>query len=187
MLQALEDAIVERLGELRRSLPRLELRSYGGELSDGDLLAEVLRAGHAVLVTVPRARFTRKSNRRFSVSATVRLVICSRQARGERETRHGAAGSPGTYALWDSCVRLLTAYCPLPETGALEPTDFNNLVNGREQNDYLSVLGQSFTVEGHWTVPEDAAEPITGIDLHYHLQPDDGHADAHDRITYAQE
>lgn len=180
MLDVLEDAILARLASLRATLPRLELRSYGGELGDGDLLAEVLRAGHAVLVTVPKARFTRKSNRRFTVTATVRLVICSRQARGERETRHGTAGSPGTYALWDSCVRLLTDYAP-PDCAALEPTDFNNLVNGRDQKDYLSVLGQSFTCVGAWQMPDDPTEPIAGIDLRYYLQPDDGAADATDR------
>lgn len=182
MLAALEDAIVERLGALRTSAPRLELRSYGGELSDGDLLADVLRAGHAVLVTVPKADFTRKSGRRFALVATVRLVICSRQPRDERSTRHGTAGSAGTYALWDACVRLLTGWSPMDDVQGMEPTAFANLVNGRDSADYLSVLGQSFRVTGSWMVPEDAIEPITGIDLTYYLQPDDGVADATDRL-----
>jgi len=182
MLQTLETSIVERLGALRQSLPRLELRSYGGELNDGDLLAEALRAGHAVLVTQPRARFARKSNRCYAFDATVRLVIASRQARGEVETRHGAAGSPGTYALWDGCLRLLTDWCPHADAGQLQPTDYNNLINSRFQNDFLSVIGQSFSVSGHWTVPTDPVEPLSGIDLTYYLQPDDGVADATDRI-----
>lgn len=182
MLQTLETSIVERLGALRQSLPRLELRSYGGELSDGDLLAEALRAGHAVLVTQPRARFARKSNRRYAFDATVRLVIASRQARGEVETRHGTANSPGSYALWDSCMRLMTDWCPHADAGPLQPTDYNNLINSRFQNDFLSVVGQSFSVSGHWTVPTDPVEPLSGIDLTYYLQPDDGVADATDRI-----
>jgi phage gp37-like protein len=183
MLDLLEKAIITRLEVLRTPLPRLELRSYGGELGDGDLLAEVLRAGHAVLVTLPRGKFTRKSNRRFSFTGTVRLVIGSRQARGELETRHGSgAGSPGTYALWDSCVRLLTGWCPTEESGALEPTEYNNLVNGKYQNDHLSVIGQSFSVDAHWSIPVDPVAPVTGIELTYYLQLDDDVADATDRI-----
>lgn len=185
MVSALEDAVLAKLATLRQSAPRLHLESYGGELSDADLLAQALAAGHAVLVTVPKAKFTRKgtSGRRYLLEATVRLVICARQARGERETRRGTAGSVGTYALWDSCVRLLTGFCPLPGEGyGMVPTDYNNLVNGRTQSDYLSVIGQSFTVAIAWEVPTDAQEPITGIDLNYYLQPDDGTADATDRV-----
>jgi len=44
------------------------------------------------------------------------------------------------------------------------------------------VLGQSFTVSADWTVPEDAAAPIEGIDLTYYFTPDDGVADAIDRV-----
>jgi hypothetical protein len=183
MLAELEDAVVGKLGDLRQQLPRLVLRSYGGELSDGDMLADTLAAGHAVLVTTPRARFSRRSARRFLVQGTLRLVICSRQARDERSTRHGTAGSLGTYALWSSCVALLTDYVPLDGAKGLVPTDFSNLVNGRDQKDFLSVLGQSFDFEANWTLPEDAGELLAGIDLNYYLQPDDGVADAIDRVT----
>ena len=64
----------------------------------------------------------------------------------------------------------------------MAPTEFSNLITGRFQQDFLSVLGQSFTVEGDWDVPDEPLEPITGIDLTYYLQPDDGEADARDRI-----
>lgn len=79
-------------------------------------------------------------------------------------------------------MRLLTGYAPMAGAEGMLPTDFANLVNGRDSADYLSVLGQTFTTTVPWTVPEDPLQPITGIDLHYYLQPDDGVADATDRL-----
>jgi len=184
MLDVMEASITQRLAALKASVPRLVLKSYGGELSDPDMLAEAVSAGHAVLVTAPKARFTRKSNRRYSVTVSLRLVIAVRQARDEQATRHGMKGSLGSYALWDKSVRLLAGFDPLPGFGRLEPTDFNNLVNGKTQRDYLSVLGQSFDVDGSWEIPTLLdGPPIEGIDLNYYLQPDDNAVDAVDRIT----
>ena len=185
MLSALEDAVIDRLGELRVKLPRIELRSYGGELSDNDLLTEVLKAGTAVLVTVPKAKFTRQSAKRFQIDATVRLVIASRQSRSEAATRHGTtAGGTGTYALWEGCLNLLANFVPLGESGLMTPTEYNSLVNGKDQADYLSVVGQSFDVTSTWSPPEPADGPLKGVRLDYYLQPDDGVADASDSVEF---
>jgi phage gp37-like protein len=183
MLDRLEDALLDRLDALRAQVPRIELRSYGGELSDPDLLTEVLRAGTAVLITVPKARFTRKGATRWQLDASIRLVIAARQSRSEAATRHGtAAGGTGTYALWQACLNLLANYVPLEESTALSPTDFASLVRGKDQADYLSVVGQSFDVTASWSAPRDHADALAGVDLTYYLQPDDGVADATDRV-----
>lgn len=184
MLDELEQAVLARLGALREQVPRIELRSYGGELSDGDLLTEVLRAGTAVLVTVPKAKFTRKGARTWQLDATVRLVIAARQSRSEAATRHGTgAGGTGTYALWRACLNLLANHVPLEQSTALSPTDYASLVKGKDQADYLGVVGQSFELSASWQAPEDPSEALEGIDLSYYLQPDDAVADASDRIT----
>lgn len=183
MLDALEDAVIDRLGDLRQAQPRMTVRSYGGELSDGDLLTNLVRSGPAVLVMVPRAKFTRRSASRFAMDITFRVVMAMRHPRSERDTRRGNAAGTGTYALWASCMQLLTGWQPFAEQPACVPTEFANLVNGSFQNDHLSVLGQTFALAHDWQVP-DASEalPITGVDLDYYLIPDDGVVDAADRI-----
>ncbi|UPG87026.1 DUF1834 family protein [Luteibacter aegosomatis] len=187
MLDLIESAVLDRLQALKEIAPRIDIAGYAGELSDGDLLAKVAAAGMAVLVLVPSGKFTRRSNRRFSFDGVVRLVIFVRQARGQSETRMGTAGQLGSYALWDSCVRLLTDFHPSNEAAGLSadglvPTTYNNLVNGKAERDYLSVLGQSFAIKADWTVPEDAGEPLLGIDLNYYLKPGDDLIDASDHV-----
>lgn len=56
MLGELEDAIQDRLAQLREQLPRLHLDSYGGELSDPDLLVDLLKMTPSVLITTSTLR-----------------------------------------------------------------------------------------------------------------------------------
>ncbi|MNZ38305.1 hypothetical protein D3C78_557800 [compost metagenome] len=187
MLGELEDLIQARLGELREQLPRLRLDSYGGELSDPDLLPSLLKGGPAVLITIPRMKFEQRSNRRFALAVVFRLVIACRQPRGERETRRGIAAdrhSPGSYALWEACLAKMVGWQPWLERAAVVPTEFSNLVNGTFQGEHYSVLGQSFSVDAAWTVPDDDNLPdLTGIDLYYHLPPDAPEPLASDRVN----
>ncbi|GAP66267.1 hypothetical protein MBSD_n1571 [Mizugakiibacter sediminis] len=175
--------MLARLEALRAAQPRIVLQGYGGELSDPDLLANLVRSGPAVLVTVPKVTFERRAARRFGMAITFRLVMAMRHPRSERDTRRGNATGVGTYALWASCMQLLAGWQPWADRPGCEPTEFNNLVSGSFQSDHLSVLGQTFRVANDWSVPEPTdALPIAGIDLSYYLQPDDGQADAADRV-----
>ncbi|ELC7283656.1 phage protein Gp37 [Pseudomonas aeruginosa] len=186
MLGDLEDRIEARLAELRQYLPRLRLDSYGGELSDPDLLPGLLKGGPAVLLTVPRMRFTRRSNRRYALVVTFRLVIACRQPRNERASRRGNEADRldglGSYALWEACVRQLTGWQPWADHPGIVPTEFNNLVNGRFQGEHYSVLGQSFSLEAGWDIPDEPEALFDAIDLHYHLPPDADESAATDRI-----
>ncbi|MGH8361314.1 MAG: phage protein Gp37, partial [Pseudomonas sp.] len=64
MLGELEDLIEARLKELTAKIPRLAVDSYGGELSDPDLLPGLLKRCPAVLVMVPKVTFQRRSQNR---------------------------------------------------------------------------------------------------------------------------
>lgn len=168
MLGELEDLIEARLKELIPKVHRLVVESYGGELSDPDLLAGLLKRCPAVLLMVPKAVFRKRSQSRYSVPITFRLVIATRHPRGERETRRGTTPTDiGSYALWEACMHQLVDWQPWPDRARIEPTELSNLVNGKFQNDHMSVLGQSFSIELDWTKPDQALPDLEGIDMVY--------------------
>lgn len=174
MLGELEDAIQGRLGELLKQLPRLHVGSYGGELSDPDLLVDLLKLTPSVLITTPKVTFRKASQaRRYAAAVVFRLVISSRSVRGERETRRGTVPTdPGSYWIWESCMRLLTGWQHKPGGARVSPTEFANLVNGKFDASHLSVLGQSFAVELDWEIPEEELPMLEGIDMSYHVPAD---------------
>ena len=106
MLGELEDAVQARLAELKKQVSRLHLDSYGGELSDPDLLVEMLKQTPSVLITTPKVTFRKVGqSRRFAAAVVFRLVISSASVRGERETRRGTvARDPGSYWIWEQCM-----------------------------------------------------------------------------------
>lgn len=184
MIGELEDAIQARLAELKQQLPRLHLDSYGGELSDPDLLVDLLKLTPSVLVTTPRVVFSKAGqSRRYRAAVVFRLVIASASVRGERETRRGTiARDPGSYWIWEACLRLLTGWQHKENGARVSPTDFANLVNGKFQNSHLSVLGQSFAIEQEWTIPEEDMPMLEGIDLTYHNPSDNPIGPVTDKI-----
>ncbi|WP_064116767.1 phage protein Gp37 [Pseudomonas fluorescens] len=169
MLGELEDLIEARLKELNAKLPRLAVASYGGELSDPDLLPDLLKRCPTILLMVPRAALTRKAHGRYSVLITFRLVIATRHPRGERETRRGTTPTDiGSYALWEACMHQLVEWQPWENRAAIRPTELSNLVNGKFASDHLSVLGQSFVIELDWERPTEALPDLLGINMAYH-------------------
>ncbi len=173
MLGELEDLIEARLRELSVKLPRLTVASYGGELSDPDLLSGLLKRCPAILLMVPKVTFTRKSTTRYTLPITFRLVIAARHPRGERETRRGTTPTDiGTYALWEACMHQLVDWQPWVDRAAIRPTELSNLVNGKLASDHLSVLGQSFVIELDWEKPKEALPDFLGVSLEYHTPSD---------------
>lgn len=169
MLGELEDLIEARLKELIPKVHRLVVESYGGELSDPDLITGLLKRCPAVLLMVPKAGFRKRSHNRYSMPITFRLVIVTRHPRGERETRRGSTAKDiGSYDLWEACMHQLVDWQPWPDRARIEPTELSNLVNGKFQTDYMSVLGQSFSIELDWSKPELDLPDLVGIDLSYH-------------------
>lgn len=184
MLGELEDAIQARLAELKQQLPRLHLDSYGGELSDPELMVDMLKLTPSVLITTPRVVFRKAGqNRRFKAAVVFRLIVASASVRGERETRRGSvARDPGSYWIWEACLRLLTGWQHKEGGARVSPTDFANLVNGKFQTSHLSVLGQSFAIELDWDIPEEEMPLLEGIDLTYHTPSDNPEGVATDNI-----
>ncbi|MBK5005285.1 MULTISPECIES: phage protein Gp37 [Pseudomonas] len=186
MLGELEDAIQGRLEQLKVQLPRLHLDSYGGELSDPDLLVDLLKMTPSVLITTPKVTFRKASQtRRFTAAVVFRLVISSTSVRGERETRRGTvARDPGSYWIWEQCMHLLTGWQHKEGGARVAPTEFANLVNGKFQTSHLSVLGQSFAIELDWVIPEFAAgtPDLEGVDLGYRVPAEAEEPVAHDHV-----
>lgn len=185
MLGELEDAILARLGQLQEqpSLKRLRLDTYGGELSDPDLLPSLIGNGPSVLITTPKVVFRPRSYRRFEAAVVFRLVISCRNARSERDTRRGGwVGEPGSYWLWEACLRQLTGWQHKENGARVKPTEFANLVNGKFQSNHLSVLGQSFAIELDWDIPEEPMPDLEGIDMAYHVPASNPVSGAHDSI-----
>lgn len=183
MIGELEDAIKARLDELKRQVRRLNVDDYGGELSDDDLLVEMLKKSPSVLITTPKIVFKPKSNRRYLATVVFRLVISSTSVRGERETRRGSgSGDPGSYWIWNGCMRLLANWPHKPGGALVKPTEFTNLVNGKYQSGHLSVLGQSFVVETDWEIPEEELPWLEGVDISYHVPADNPEATVTDPI-----
>ncbi|WP_454842820.1 phage protein Gp37 [Pseudomonas hormoni] len=169
MLGELEDLIEARLKELSVKLPRLAVESYGGELSDPDMVSGLIKRCPAILVMVPKVTFQRRSQGRYTVPITFRLVIATRHPRGERETRRGTTPTDiGSYALWEACMHQLVDWQPWENRAAIQPTELSNLVNGKLASDHLSVLGQSFVIELDWEKPKEALPDFLGITLDYH-------------------
>lgn len=183
MLGELEDLIEARLKELSSKLPRLAVESYGGELSDPDLLSGLLKRCPAILLMVPRVTFTRKSHGRYTVPITFRLVIATRHPRGERETRRGTTPTDiGSYALWEACMHQLVDWQPWENRASIRPTELSNLINGKLASDHLSVLGQSFVIELDWEKPVQALPDLLGINMAYHSPADSPEPVATDNI-----
>lgn len=183
MLGDLEDLIEARLKELTPQIPQLSVASYGGELSDPDLLPGLLKRCPALLLMVPKATYRRRSQNRYTVSITFRLVIATRSPRGDRETRRGGtAAGVGSYTLWQACMHQLVDWQPWADRAAISPTELSSLVNGQLQKDHLSVLGQSFSIELDWEKPAMALPDLEGIDMRYQTPATDPALTAEDRV-----
>ncbi|SDI83492.1 protein of unknown function [Pseudomonas flavescens] len=183
MLGDLEDLIQSRLAELSTKARPVAVETYGGELGDPDLLPGLLKRCPVLLLTTPKAAFRKRSHGRYTMAITLRLVIATRAVRSEREGRRGNGRDIGSYDLWSACMALLVDWQPWPERAQIVPTDLANLVNGKFQNDHLSVLGQSFAIELEWEKPEADLPDLLGVGLHYHAPSGNPEAVAVDIIN----
>lgn len=183
MLGELEDLIEARLKELAAKLRSLKVESYGGELSDPDLLSDLLKRCPAVLLTVPKATFKPRSQDRYTMPITFRLIIVTRHPRGERETRRGSGPNDiGSYDLWQACMHKLVDWQPWEGRAAIKPTELSNLVTGKFSNDHLSVLGQSFVIELDWVKPKEDLPDFLGMSMEYHTPSENPEPVVTDRI-----
>lgn len=178
MLGPLEDAILARLQELKKAVPRLRLDTYGGELSDPDLLVTLISGGPSILITTPKIGFKQRSNRHYTADLVFRLVISA----GNERKLLPKGGDPGSYWLWESCLSLLTNWQHKEGGSMVRPTEFANLVNGKFQAQHLSVLGQSFALALDWDVPEPDWPELERIAMEYHVPASNADEVANDHI-----
>lgn len=184
----IEDAIIARLraasdgGVLGYRLA--EVASYGGEFDDDAFYASV-RKFPAVWVTVGGSKPVRKSARVWVCAPAVVVMVGARSVRGERFTRHGAVGEPGSYQILQDVTDLLASQTlGLP----IEPLALGadrTLFNTRMGNEARSVLAREFVSFFRYSPPDGdaAAGDLTGINLRYYLMPGDDAPDASDSLT----
>jgi phage gp37-like protein len=95
-----EDAVLARLSDLT-TLGAVSVESYGGQLSDPKVLADISRGKFPrVYVQVPRMRCI-PENRQTGQEITVVVYVADHSTRGEAEARRGdnTVSQPGAYEL----------------------------------------------------------------------------------------
>lgn len=189
MIARIEDALIDVI----KSAPNLGYKlkgveSYGGQFDDDTF--DVVRALPAAWVTfggtqTPRAIET--SRYAWKLPATFVVMVGTRNVRGERQTRHGGVSEVGTYQMIaDVQALIVNRDFGLP-CDYFKPGPVRTLFNTKVKGSALSV----FAVEFHtaWIVRAAKPEELEGtgsllkVGINYHLEPDDGVADATDVVS----
>ena len=186
----IEDAIMARLKAASDSNAlgyRLaEIASYGGEFDDEKFFTQV-RKFPAVWVTIGGAKPKPLSARKTLYTLTIAVMVGTRNVRGERQTRHGAVNTPGSYQLLDDVRRLLSGQSFGLAISPLRPGADRTLFNTKMGSEARSVLAAEFAADYTFTVDnqEGALPDLARIGLHYLLKPGDDVEDASDLVTLA--
>lgn len=169
---------------LRAAMPGVLVESYAGQLDDE--LFDWVRRVPACWVTFDRAaEYARRSARLWKVGARFQIMVAQR-ALQENQRRQGNAEDVGVYQLLeDAKEALANATFGLP-IEPMSPGPITPVFQGRPANEAMAVFSQAYTTYWHDKVEEKPLQPageLRSIGLNYHLQPDDGVADASDLIT----
>ncbi len=191
-ISSIEDAIIRRISEAK--LPYLRtLTTYGGEL-DGEN-SRCVRAFPAVWVAfqgAEKAKAVGTSKQVYHVSASFVVLVAARNLRNEAATRKGDALQVGTYQMLED-VRALLLRQDFSAWGLhIDPLELGrvrSLFNGQLQDQGVSVYAQEWhtTYAVRVSDGDDTLPDFTGVDLRYHLLPDDGVVDAVDSLTLNEE
>ena len=184
---AIEDAIMARLkaasdgGALGYRLA--EIASYGGEFDD-ELFFTQVRKFPAVWVTIGGAKKKTVLARKTIYTATLAVMVGTRTVRGERFTRHGSVGEPGSYQLLEDVRRLLAGQTFGLDIAPLRPGADRTLFNTRNGSQARSVLAVEFDTDYTFALddPDADADELHRIGLHYYLKPGDDAEDATDTV-----
>lgn len=183
----LEDAVIARVKNASDSNAlgyRLaHVDSYGGEFDDETFFTQ-FRKFPAVWVTVGGDKPKRISAKTWECNLTLAVMVGARNVRGERFTRRGAVGEPGTYQLAQDVRDLLTGQDFGRMISALSIGPTRTLFNTRHAGEARSVFALEFTAAYTYKTPDPAADQgdYAGIDLRYYLKPGDDAEDATDTI-----
>ena len=183
----IEDGIIERVKSASESNAlgyRLaHVDSYGGEFDDESFFTQYRRFP-AVWVTIGGEKVRRLSARKFLCAPTIAVMVGTRNVRGERHTRRGSVGEPGSYQLLEDIRQLLTDQTFGLDIKPLAPGAVRTLFNVKQGNEGRSVFAHEFATEYVYTLPEGATDgDLDRIGLAYLLKPGDDTADADDLVT----
>lgn len=156
--------------------------SYGGEFDDETFFTQI-RKFPAAWITVGGDKPKAVGARAWECSLTLAVMVGSRSVRGERHTRRGAVGEPGSYQLAQD-VRDLLVGQSFDLVTPLVPGPIRTLFNTRLGNEARSVLAVEFSARYTYRAPEEAPDgDLMSVQLGYYLQPGDEVEDANDTVV----
>lgn len=182
----LEDAVINRVKTASDSNAlgyRLaSIGSYGGEFDDETFFTQ-FRKFPAAWVTVGGDKPKQISAKVWECNLSLAVMVGTRNVRGERFTRQGSVGEPGSYQLAQDVRDLLTGQDFDRMVSALAIGPLRTLFNTKQGNEARSVLALEFSARYTYRTPAPVEADCTGIDLRYYLKPGDEVVDATDVIT----
>lgn len=184
MLAEIENAIIERIASAQGLGYRLgEVDSYAGQL---DSLDVAIRVFPAVWVMVKGSGKPKPNGaEKWLIPLTVTVFCSAMNQRGEKWTRHGSAGSVGSFQILEDVQALLVGQDFGLEIQPLQPEAFRVLANGKWQNRAISILTHDFgTAYMLKKASQEHIDDLLRIGLDHYLQDpeDDGAADAQDLV-----
>ncbi|MDA2916449.1 DUF1834 family protein [Nitrospinae bacterium AH_259_B05_G02_I21] len=120
--------------------------SYQGELEDEDL-QKVLKLFPAVLIVYDTSQYTKLAKGVFDERMRFRVLVASRNLRGEKAQRRGDVAMVGTYQMLRDVRGLLANKIVTPNVGPAEPVAERFVVNTREASIYEAVYEISLDFE----------------------------------------
>ena len=120
--------------------------SYQGELEDEDL-QKVLKLFPAVLVVYDTSQYTKLARGVYDERMRFRVLVASRNLRGEKAQRRGDVAMVGTYQMLRDVRGLLANKIVTPDVGPAEPVAERFVVNTREASIYEAVYEISVDFE----------------------------------------
>ena len=106
-IEQIEDAIITAVDGLKASLGVRTIKSYQGELEEGDI-KRLIALFPAIYVVYGGSNYAAHGARKIE-KMTYHLFVCDKNLRAEDEARRGGTQNPGTYAMLDGARDLLFA------------------------------------------------------------------------------
>lgn len=186
MIDAIEDAIIERIKAAEGMKYLKTVATYGGELDDD--LAYVVRSYPAVWIVYAGGGKPKKiAAEKWKVPVSFAIMVAARNVRNEASTRKGDAVNVGTYQMLKDVRTLMLNQDLGLEIERFEPGAVRTLFNTKVRSDSLSVMSQEWAAAYIEYAPtEEALHELLRVGLNYFIKPGDDVIDASDEVTLAQ-
>ena len=104
-IEQIENAIITAIDDLKTDLGVRTIKSYQGELEEGDI-KRLVALFPAIYVVYGGSTYAEHGARKVE-KMTYHLFVCDKNLRAEDEARRGGTQNPGTYAMLDGVRDLL--------------------------------------------------------------------------------